>query len=138
MKKSIISMAVAAIVSLIALTSCEKEPAELIVGKWTMTTININYGGISMDFTPSEMDMVATFTFKADGTGSLLDGENTEAMPFTYRMLTEGDKQLLSLTLDGETILFDVLTLSDESLVLSQEENEDGESIKTTMTFTRA
>jgi hypothetical protein len=41
------------------------------------------------------------------------------------------------LTLDGETILFDVLTLSDESLVLSQEENEDGESIKTTMTFTR-
>ena len=138
MKKSIISMAVAAIVSLFALTSCEKEPAELIVGKWTMTTININYGGISMDFTPSEMDMVATFTFKADGTGSLLDGENTEAMPFTYRMLTEGDKQLLSLTLDGETILFDVLTLSDESLVLSQEENEDGESIKTTMTFTRA
>lgn len=131
-------MAVAAIVSLFALTSCEKEPAELIVGKWTMTTININYGGISMDFTPSEMDMVATFTFKADGTGSLLDGENTEAMPFTYRMLTEGDKQLLSLTLDGETILFDVLTLSDESLVLSQEENEDGESIKTTMTFTRA
>lgn len=130
-------MAVAAIVSLFALTSCEKEPAELIVGKWTMTTININYGGISMDFTPSEMDMVATFTFKADGTGSLLDGENTEAMPFTYRMLTEGDKQLLSLTLDGETILFDVLTLSDESLVLSQEENEDGESIKTTMTFTR-
>lgn len=131
-------MAVAAIVSLFALTSCEKEPAELIVGKWTMTTININYGGISMDFTPSEMDMVATFTFNADGTGSLLDGENTEAMPFTYRMLTEGDKQLLSLTLDGETILFDVLTLSDESLVLSQEENEDGESIKTTMTFTRA
>lgn len=130
-------MAVAAIVSLFALTSCEKEPAELIVGKWTMTTININYGGISMDFTPSEMDMVATFTFKADGTGSLLDGENTEAMPFTYRMLTEGDKQLLSLTLDGETILFDVLTLSDESLVLSQEENEDGESIKTTMTFAR-
>ena len=131
-------MAVAAIVSLFALTSCEKEPAELIVGKWTMTTININYGGISMDFTPSEMDMVATFTFKADGTGSLLDGENTEAMPFTYRMLTEGDKQLLSLTLDGETILFDVLTLSDESLVLSQEENADGESVKTTMTFTRA
>ena len=131
-------MAVAAIVSLFALTSCEKEPAELIVGKWTMTTININYGGISMDFTPSEMDMVATFTFKADGTGSLLDGENTEAMPFTYRMLTEGDKQLLSLTLDGETILFDVLTLSDESLVLSLEENEDGENIKTTMTFTRA
>jgi hypothetical protein len=102
-----------------------------------MTAININYGGISMDLNPSEVDMVATFTFKADGTGSLLDSENTEAMPFTYRMLTEGDKQLLSLTLDGETILFDVLTLSDESLVLSQEENEDGESIKTTMTFTR-
>jgi hypothetical protein len=138
MKKSIISMAVAAIVSLFALTSCEKEPEDLIVGKWTMTTINITYGGISMDFDPSEVDMAATFTFKADGTGSLLDSENTEAMPFTYRMLVEGDKQLLSFTLDGETILFDVLTLSDESLVLSQEENEDGESIKTTMTFTRA
>lgn len=133
-------MMVAAIVSLFALTSCGKEPAELIVGKWTMTAMSVSYGSISIDINPSEMDMDVTYTFNADGTGynTLVEAEVSEESTFTYMVLTSGDKQILSITVDGETMNYDILTLDDNTLVIYSELTEEGETLKTKMTLTRS
>lgn len=140
MKRNIFTMMVAALVSLFALTSCEKEPAELIVGKWTVTAVSLGYGGITMDIDPSETGMDASYTFNADGTGYAYEADadwSTEAA-FTYMVLTSGDKQILSMTIEGETANFDILTLDDNNLVLYREENQDGQTVSMKMTFTRS
>lgn len=140
MKRNIFTMTVAALVSLFVLTSCEKEPAELIVGKWTVTAVSLSYGGISMDIDPSEAGMDASYTFNADGTGYAYETDadwSTEAT-FTYMVLTSGDKQILSMTIEGETANFDILTLDDNNLVLYREENQDGQTVSMKMTFTRS
>lgn len=140
MKRNIFTMMVAALVSLFALTSCEKEPAELIVGKWTVTAVSVSYGGISMDIDSSETGMEATYTFNADGTGYAYEADADESAEaaFTYMVLTSGDKQILSMTIDGETANFDILTLDDNNLVIYREENQDGQTVSMKMTFTRS
>lgn len=140
MKRNIFTMMMAALVSLFALTSCEKEPADLIVGKWTVTAMSVSYGGISMDIDPSEAGMEATYTFNADGTGYAYEGDADESneAAFTYMVLTSGDKQILSMTIDGDTANFDILTLDDNNLVLYREENQDGQTVSMKMTFTRS
>lgn len=140
MKRNFFTMMVAAIVSLFALTSCEKEPAELIVGKWTMTEMNVSYGDVSLDIKPSDRGMDVTYTFNADGTGyiALIDAEVNDVSAFTYTMLSSGDKQILSITVDGATEDFDILTLDDKNLVMYSEEIEDGQTLKTKMTFIRS
>ena len=132
-------MMVAAIVSLFALTSCVKEPAELIVGKWTVTTMSVSYGSISIDINPSEVGMDLSYTFNADGTGynTQIDAEVNEKTAFTYMVLTNGDKQILSITVDGETENYEILTLDENNLVMYSEHTEDGQTLKTKITFTR-
>ena len=80
MKRNIFTMMVAALVSLFALTSCEKDPdpAELIVGKWTVTSMSVTVDGVTEEKTPMEEGVAATYTFKADGTGETIEesGEN--------------------------------------------------------------
>lgn len=131
-------MAIAAIVSLFTLTSCEKEPAELIVGKWVVTSMNINVGGISMDVDPSEMGMNITYTFNADGSATMSEGDAGEEISCNYQVLTSGDKQILSITIEGDSTNFDIQTLDEERLVLYKEETEDGQTIKMTTTLKRA
>lgn len=140
MKRNIFTMMVAALVSLFALTSCEKEPAELIVGKWTVTAVSLSYGGVSMDIDPSETGMDASYTFNADGTGYAYEADADESAEaaFTYMVLNSGDKQILSMTIEGETANFDILTLDDNNLVLYREENQDGQTVSMKMTFTRS
>lgn len=140
MKRNIFTMMVAALVSLFALTSCEKEPAELIVGKWTMIEMCVSYDGITLNVNPSEMGMNVSYTFKADGTGYAYesDADESEDTTFTYMVLTSGDKQILSMTIDGETTNFDILTLDDNNLVISREENQEGQTLSMKMTFIRS
>ncbi|MBQ2247324.1 MAG: lipocalin family protein [Tidjanibacter sp.] len=140
MKRNLITMMLAAIVSLFALTSCEKEPADLIVGKWTMTEMSVSYDGITLNINPSEMGRTVIYTFKADGTGHAYmyeDGESVEAT-FTYSLYTSGDKQMLNITSEGETLHYDILTLDDNTLVMYQEETEDAGIISGKVTFTRS
>ena len=140
MKRNIFTMLVAALVSLFALTSCEKEPAELIVGKWTMIEMCVSYDGITLNLNPSEMGMNVSYTFKADGTGYAYESDAYESAEatFTYMVLTSGDKQILSMTVDGETSKFDILTLDDDNLVLYNEQTEDAGIISGKMTFIRS
>lgn len=139
MKRNFFAMMVAAIVSLFALTSCGKEPAELIVGKWTLTAMSISYDGFTMDIDPSAVGMEVTYTFNADGTGynASIDEEESDESAFTYMVLTNGDKQILSITVEGITANYDILTLDDNNLVMSSEQTEDGQTLTTKMTFTR-
>ncbi len=140
MKRNIFTMMVAALVSLFALTSCEKEPADLIVGKWTMIEMCVSYDGITLNVNPSEMGMNVSYTFKADGTGYAYESDADESAEatFTYMVLTSGDKQILSMTIEGDTANFDILTLDDNNLVLYREENQDGQTVSMKMTFTRS
>ncbi len=140
MKRNIFTMMVAALVSLFALTSCEKDPAELIVGKWTVTSVSVTVDGVTQEKTPMEEGVGATYTFKADGTGETIEeiGENRNGFTFTYSVFTSGDKQILGITFEGDTANFEILTLDENSLVFSREAVESGHTISLTTRLKRS
>jgi len=140
MKRNIFTMMVAALVSLFALTSCEKDPAELIVGKWTVTSVSFTVDGVTQEKTPMEEGVAATYTFKADGTGETIEeiGENRNGFTFTYSVFTSGDKQILGITVDGDTSNFEILTLDENTLVFSREAVESGHTISLTTKLKRS
>jgi hypothetical protein len=91
-----------AILAVLGLSSCEKEPSQKILGTWDAVSIEVNTAGVNMTIDMSEMNYKVQFTFKADGTGTIYvdsQGENgTEN--FVYEI--SGDN--LIMTKDGETI----------------------------------
>ena len=141
MKRNIFTMMVAALVSLFALTSCEKDPdpAELIVGKWTVTSVSMTVDGVTQEKTPMEEGVAATYTFKADGTGETTEeiGEIRNGYTFTYSVFTSGDKQILDITFEGNTANFEILTLDENTLVFSREAVESGHTISLTTRLKR-
>lgn len=77
-----------AILGVLGLTSCEKEPSKAIVGTWKATKAEVVIGSstTSIDFTGNDAGL--TYSFDEDGTGSLIqikDGE-TNTMDFDYRV----------------------------------------------------
>ena len=132
-------MMVAALVSLFALTSCEKDPAELIVGKWTVTSMSVTVDGVTQEKNPIEEGVDATYTFKADGTGETTEeiGEIRNGYTFTYSVFTSGDKQILDITFEGNTANFEILTLDENTLVFSREAVESGHTISLTTRLKR-
>ncbi len=140
MKRNIFTMMVAALVSLFALTSCEKDPADLIVGKWTVTSVSVTLDGVTQEKNPIEEGVAATYTFKADGTGETIEeiGENRNGYTFTYSVFTSGDKQILGITFEGDTANFEILTLDENTLVFSREAVESGHTITLTTKLKRS
>lgn len=140
MKRNIFTMMVAALVSLFALTSCEKDPAELIVGKWTVTSVSLTVDGVTQEKNPMEEGVGATYTFKADGTGESTEeiGDEKMSYTFTYSVFTSGDKQILGITLEGYTANFEIQTLDESTLVFSREAVESGHTIKMTTRLKRS
>lgn len=147
MKRNIFMLMLATLVSLLALTSCEKEPPqpkpeELIVGKWLVTAMKVNYNGTIMEFSPADRGVEQTYTFNADGTGfttaTLLEDEsNTVDEHFKYEVLTNGDKLILKIIIEEQSLDIDILTLNNTTLVFYQEIVEDGLTGNSTTTFTR-
>ncbi len=140
MKRNIFTMMVAALVSLFALTSCEKDPADLIVGNWTVTSVSVTLDGVTQEKNPIEEGVAATYTFKADGTGETIEeiGENRNGYTFTYSVFTSGDKQILGITFEGDTANFEILTLDENTLVFSREAVESGHTITLTTKLKRS
>ncbi len=139
MKRNIFTMMMAAMVSLFALTSCEKEPTELIVGTWKVVSMSISYEGMTMDMDPAEMGVVYTMTFKADGTITVMvsaEGESQTANG-TYSVASNGDTMTLTMTAEGESNTSTIARLDDTTLVLDQEIMEDGIAGSSRMTLTR-
>ncbi|MBP3383357.1 MAG: lipocalin family protein [Tidjanibacter sp.] len=140
MKRNIFTMMVAALVSLFALTSCEKDPAELIVGKWTVTSVSFTVDGVTQEKNPIEEGVGATYTFKADGTGETTEeiGDEKMSYTFTYSVFTSGDKQILGITLEGDTVNFEIQTLDENTLVFFREAVESGHTITLTTRLKRS
>lgn len=140
MKRNIFTMIMAAMVSLFALTSCEKEPAELIVGNWKVTAMSINYDGVTMDMDPAEMGVDYTMTFKADGTITVMvsvDEGEPQTINGTYSVASNGDTKTLTMTTEGESVTSTIVTLDDTTLVIDQDIVEDGITAASRMTLTR-
>lgn len=139
MKRNIFTMIMAAMVSLFALTSCEKEPAELIVGTWKVVSMSINYDGMTMDMDPAEMGVDYTMTFRADGvlTISMAAEGQSQTVNGTYSVASNGDTKTLTMTTEGESATSTIVTLDDTTLVLDQEIVEDGITATSRMTLTR-
>lgn len=141
MKKTIFTIFVAAITSLFAFTSCQKEPTDLIVGKWALETLSITSEGITTTVGSEIMGGDFFFTFAASGTFTMTvapaDGEASESVTGSYNVAGE-ENLTLYLTTEGETVAANVSTLNEDTLVMSFSEMEDGEEMAITITFKRA
>jgi hypothetical protein len=115
-----------AILAVLGLSSCEKEPSQKILGTWDAVSIEVNTAGVNMTIDMSEMNYKVQFTFKADGTGTIYvdyQGENgTE--DFVYEI--SGDN--LIMTKDGETITVP-FRIEGKRLTLEVSEGIDGQGL---------
>ena len=59
-----------ALMAVLGLSSCEKEPSKAIIGTWEAETIELIANGITTSANLEEKDAIMRFTFNADGTGS--------------------------------------------------------------------
>lgn len=142
MKKTILTMLLATLASLFALTSCQKneEPADLIVGTWTLTSMNISANGVSMDIDPAQMGVEYEFIFKSDGSMqmNIYEGEDGETLYANYDILSNSEKMVLNIYSEGETTTTNVLQLDSSTLVLNFSEQEAEEAaMDITLTFTK-
>ena len=115
-----------AILAVLGLSSCEKEPSQKILGTWDAVSIEVNTAGVNMTIDMSEMNYKVQFTFKADGTGTIYidsQGEN-ETEDFVYEI--SGDN--LIMRKDGETITVP-FRIEGERLTLEVSEGIDGQGL---------
>lgn len=144
MKKTIFALILAAFTSMFALTSCDKEqePADLLVGHWMLSSINMTTNGMSMDLDPAQLGIWCEFRFSSDGdfTCNMYEDENGttgETLVGTYDLLASDQKSVLNLYMEGEVTALEVLHLDSDSLTLRSVTNEDGTNAVTTLSFIR-
>lgn len=115
-----------AILAVLGLYSCEKEPSQKILGTWDAVSIEVNTAGVNMTIDMSEMDYKVQFTFKADGTGTIyVDSQGEKGTEdFVYEI--SGDN--LIMTKDGETITVP-FRIEGERLTLEVSEGIDGQGL---------
>ena len=89
---------------------------------------------------PAESGVGATYTFKADGTGETTEeiGDEKKSYTFTYSVFASGDKQILGITLEGDTANFEIQTLDENTLVFFREAVESGHTITLTTKLKRS
>lgn len=90
-----------ALMAVLGLSSCEKEPSVAIIGTWEAVKMEATASGMTMTIDMVEAGKTMLFTFKADGTGSTyIESEGRgERVPFEYELY--GD--ILTLSSDGAT-----------------------------------
>lgn len=144
MKKSIFTLILAAFTSMFALTSCEKEqePADLILGHWMLSSLNVSSEGVSMDIDPAQLGFWCEFSFSSDGgfTCNMYEDENGttgETLVGTYDLLASDQKSVLNLYMEGEVTALTLLHLDSNSLMLTGVSSEDGVDVETTLSFKR-
>lgn len=130
----------------------DPQPAS-IVGTWTYgsTSLSITVDGMSfVDWlvsqgTPqadaealgalfeesSDVFGEATFTFNEDGTMTATEG--TEVSDGTYSV--NADNTIVTITAEGETLDFNIKTLSESALILSYEESETDPDLGASITI---
>ena len=125
-----------ALMAVLGLSSCEKEPSKAIIGTWEAYTLEISANGVKTSVDLNEANMVMLFTFKADGSGSSYvetDGEG-ERSTFEYEVF--GDT--LTMTIDGSTESLKI-TFEKDTLIAEIGENIIGqENVSIKLYFKKA
>ena len=92
MKKFLIMTALMAV---LGLTSCEKEPSKAIVGTWEATTVEMNISGMKMEMDITEMGSEMKITFKDNGTATITETSEGESMSMDFSYSVEGNTLIL-------------------------------------------
>ena len=141
MKKSIFGLILAAFVSLFALSSCEPEPADMLVGTWKLTAMNISANGISMDIDPKVAGIDYTYSFGNNGTATLVISNSqasSEISTVTYTVTESEGKSIITFTTtDGEVSTVEMIHLDATRLVLKVHEFDGDTNAVVTLTFAR-
>ena len=120
------------VLSVMSLSSCSKEEMneKNIIGKWqssSITTKVYEAGKLVSDRTVNCVDFYLAFTFKSDGTGQYIMYEQGESSTIQINWVLMGDKLMISA---GETLTFDVISISGSLMVLETTEEETYNGIK--------
>ena len=141
MKKSIFGLILAAFVSLFALSSCEPEPADMLVGTWKLTAMNITANGMSMDIDPKVAGIDYTYSFGNNGTATLVISNSqasSEISTVTYTVTESEGKSIITFTAtDGEVSTVEMIHLDATRLVLKVHEFDGDTNAVVTLTFAR-
>ena len=141
MKKSIFGLILAAFVSLFALSSCEPEPADMLVGTWKLTAMNISANGMSMDIDPKVAGIDYTYSFGNNGTATLVISNSqasSEISTVTYTVTESEGKSIITFTsTDGEVSTVEMIHLDATRLVLKVHEFNGDPNAVVTLTFAR-
>ena len=92
MKKFLIMTALMAV---LGLTSCEKEPSKAIVGTWEATTVEMNISGMKMEMDITEMGSGMKITFNDNGTATITETSEGESMSMDFSYSVEGNTLIL-------------------------------------------
>ncbi|MBQ5931501.1 MAG: lipocalin family protein [Tidjanibacter sp.] len=141
MKKSIFGLILAAFVSLFALSSCEPEPADMLVGTWKLTAMNISANGMSMDIDPKVAGIDYTYSFGNNGTATLVISNSqasSEISTVTYTVTESEGKSIITFTTtDGDVSTVEMIHLDATRLVLKVHEFNGDTNAVVTLTFAR-
>ena len=107
-----------AILAVLGLSSCEKEPSRVIVGTWEAVTMEVTLGGgINMTVDMADAGMRMMFTFNSDGTGSAyMESEGSgdraqmeyELFGNVLTMTSEGETSSVPVTIDGKSMTMEI------------------------------
>lgn len=139
-----------AVASMAFVTSCKKDNADLILGKWTFDSVTVTATNADAQ---AEIDAYLPLVeaiyknlvleFKSDNTlivtgGDLFDADDDDAV-VTYSI--DGNKLTITTTYDDgyvETSTVDIKTLTSSKLSLEMTEDEEDYSITETLNFKHA
>ena len=92
MKKFLI---LTALMAVLGLTSCEKEPSKAIVGTWEATTVEMSISGMKMEMDITEMGSKMKITFKDNGTATITETSEEESISMDFSYSVEGNTLIL-------------------------------------------
>ena len=84
-----------ALMAVLGLTSCEKEPSKAIVGTWEATTVEMSISGMKMEMDITEMGSEMKITFKDNGTATITGTSEGESMNLDFSYSVEGNTLIM-------------------------------------------
>ena len=84
-----------ALMAVLGLTSCEKEPSKAIVGTWEATTVEMSISGMKMEMDITEMGSKMKITFKDNGTATITETSEGESISMDFSYSVEGNTLIL-------------------------------------------
>ena len=80
-----------ALLAVLGLASCEKEPSKAIVGTWEAVKIEANVLGVNMSYNMTDLNTRIELTFKKDGTGTILTESEKKSETTAFEYSVNGD-----------------------------------------------